>query len=358
MEITQCLVTGLPKTDGLSSSWILAVAAILVVAAIVIFSRHRIAALMVGAVAIGAVSFTAAPVQANADTAVCTASISGMAWSDTNGDGIRNDSEAGLSGVTVQLQTADGRVLLSKTVDSSGAYTFEGLPAGSYRVAFVNSNSNRELTDVLVGDSNTDSDATSNGTTRVLKLTDGQAYTHIDAGYRTITKPTPTPSVTTASATPTPKPSTSSTPSSSPSASASASSAPTDPGTAKIGNYVWMDDWQGEGRYDAVQGVGDVPFPGVTITLYGADAATVKATTVSKADGSYEFTGLTAGTYYIGVPGYITIGAWGWTPVDSPDGVDPELDSDINQNTNKSSAITLTAGEVNNSIDIGYWPGP
>lgn len=359
MEITQCLVTGLPQTDGVSASWIWAVVAILVIGAIAVFSRRRIATLLVGVLAIGTVSFVAAPGQASADPAVCTASISGMALTDTNGDGIRNDAEGGLGGVTVQLQAADGRVLLSKTVDASGAYAFENLPAGSYRVAFVASDSGLELTDALVGDSATDSDADAGGLTRLLELADGQAKTHIDAGFRRVTQPTPSASSSPSTATASPSTSSSASPSTSSSPSTSASSTPNDPGTATIGNYVWLDNYyMGTAPPDGVQGADDEPLPGVLITLYAEDGTTVLDTTVSDAAGAYQFTGLPAGTYYIGAPTSIYVEPFDRYLIEPYLGSDAELDSDIINFTGKSAAITLAAGQVNNSIDIGYWVGP
>jgi len=58
--------------------------------------------------------------------------ISGMAYQDKNGNNIRDDAE-GLTGWTVRLTKPDGSELSTLTA-SDGAYRFEQLKAGSYKV--------------------------------------------------------------------------------------------------------------------------------------------------------------------------------------------------------------------------------
>lgn len=60
--------------------------------------------------------------------------ISGVAFNDLNGNGIQDFGEPGLSGVAVQLTTANGTVLSSTVTNGTGGYLFPGLTAGNYRV--------------------------------------------------------------------------------------------------------------------------------------------------------------------------------------------------------------------------------
>ncbi|MCG8462608.1 MAG: carboxypeptidase regulatory-like domain-containing protein, partial [Holophagales bacterium] len=60
-------------------------------------------------------------------------SISGVVWNDINGNGVQEDPSTGLEGVRVRL-IQSGTVLATAWTDSSGAYAFEDVPAGTYKV--------------------------------------------------------------------------------------------------------------------------------------------------------------------------------------------------------------------------------
>jgi protocatechuate 3,4-dioxygenase beta subunit len=65
-------------------------------------------------------------------------SISGQKFNDINGDGIKNGSDAGLAGWTIQLdKDANGTVDATTVTGAGGAYSFTGLTAGTYRVREV-----------------------------------------------------------------------------------------------------------------------------------------------------------------------------------------------------------------------------
>jgi uncharacterized repeat protein (TIGR01451 family) len=59
----------------------------------------------------------------------CKGCIEGMKWNDTDGDGIKDSGEPGLSGWTIQLS---GPVNQTTTTGTGGRYRFCGLPPGTY----------------------------------------------------------------------------------------------------------------------------------------------------------------------------------------------------------------------------------
>jgi len=68
------------------------------------------------------------------------ARISGSVYVDANDDGIKDDGEAGISGVTIKLTGTDiygDAVSLTTKTDSDGNYAFEDLLAGTYTVTEI-----------------------------------------------------------------------------------------------------------------------------------------------------------------------------------------------------------------------------
>ncbi len=59
-------------------------------------------------------------------------SIAGAVFADTNGDGLREEGEAGLAGVNIRL--SGGNLSRSTTTSEDGTYQFPDLPPGNYRV--------------------------------------------------------------------------------------------------------------------------------------------------------------------------------------------------------------------------------
>ena len=122
--------------------------------------------------------------------------IGDLVWLDngegsgTSNDGIQNGDEAGLAGVTVNLLDAtnspvlDANMMPVTTVtDSMGNYEFPGLPAGDYRVEFVEPIGLDFVEMDQGGDDATDSDAnTVSGVTAITNITAGEVDSTIDAG--------------------------------------------------------------------------------------------------------------------------------------------------------------------------------
>ena len=64
-------------------------------------------------------------------------SISGMKFNDSNGNGMKDIGESGLSNWTIMLKNSTGSIVDMMMTDSEGNYTFEGLVAGNYSVEEV-----------------------------------------------------------------------------------------------------------------------------------------------------------------------------------------------------------------------------
>jgi len=113
--------------------------------------------------------------------------------------------------------------------------------------------------------------------------------------------------------------------------------------SGRIGDYVWLDDG------DNVQGPGDTGIEGVTIILKN-EAFEPIATTVTDADGHYEFTDLCAGCYYV-CPDPDTVPG-GLAPVLCDMGGDDSADSDCTPH----KVVLETDDDEDLDADFGYGP--
>ncbi len=67
--------------------------------------------------------------------AYAPATINVLTYLDTNRDGTQDNGEAGLSGVSVELETGTGAPIRAATTNAAGAAGFTGLVPGSYEIA-------------------------------------------------------------------------------------------------------------------------------------------------------------------------------------------------------------------------------
>ena len=67
--------------------------------------------------------------------AIRAASVRGEVWHDEDNNGLRSGNEAGVSGAEVTLLDASGAPLAAVTTKANGAFAFEGLLPGEYRIA-------------------------------------------------------------------------------------------------------------------------------------------------------------------------------------------------------------------------------
>jgi hypothetical protein len=82
------------------------------------------------------------------DTVATTYSVSGTVFMDADWSGA-NESEPGLSNVTVELHDSLGNVVASGLTSESGEYEFVGLPAGDYQLVVQPENAQEDFNELL-----------------------------------------------------------------------------------------------------------------------------------------------------------------------------------------------------------------
>jgi chitinase len=130
------------------------------------------------------------------DSATGPASVGNFVWNDANNNGIQDQGELGIAGVSVNLYTSTGSWAGYAQTDASGAYLFSNVAPGSYKICFNLPWGYSNVSPKDQGnDDATDSDvnAISGGSacTDVFTVAAGQNITTIDAGMNNGT-PTPT----------------------------------------------------------------------------------------------------------------------------------------------------------------------
>lgn len=93
------------------------------------------------------------------DEVIETNSISGLAWLDENGNGIRDLNEKLLSEIPVILVNEKGQTVASGITDQNGAYIFNNLTTGNYIVVFLYDMANYDVTSYGAEDQTKNNDA-------------------------------------------------------------------------------------------------------------------------------------------------------------------------------------------------------
>ncbi len=231
--------------------------------------------------------------------------VGDIVFRDDNGNGIRDNGEAGIRDVLVQLFNEDEEILQFTTTDENGMYMFRDLQPGNYQVRFIGLPSDLVPTIQDAGDDDTvDSDIDENGLTEVFTLVTGFDDTR-DAGFKPrIVEPDP----------------------------------------ARVGNQVFLD-----ANANGVRDNEEVGISGVEVKLIDANGEVVETTTTGN-NGMYSFT-VDAGSYQLmfGSPvGFLPTNQSG----NATDGVDN--DSDVNPTTGMTELFSVAAGETNSTIDAGF----
>ncbi|MER0518140.1 SdrD B-like domain-containing protein, partial [Staphylococcus aureus] len=166
-------------------------------------------------------------------------------WEDINKNGIQDQDEKGISGVTVTLKDENGNVLKTVTTDENGKYQFTDLNNGTYKVEFETP-SGYTPTSVTSGN---DTEKDSNGLTTTGVIKDADNMT-LDSGFYK-----------------TPK--------------------------YSLGDYVWYDSNK-DGKQDSTE----KGIKGVKVTLLN-EKGEVIGTTKTDENGKYRFDNLDSGKYKV-----------------------------------------------------------
>ncbi|MFT4536323.1 MAG: hypothetical protein ACI9P5_003699, partial [Saprospiraceae bacterium] len=248
------------------------------------------------------------------------ATIGNFVWNDVDADGIQDVDDLGINGVTVNLFDANNTgspIATTVTAESpdnatlQGYYLFEGLVPGDYFVEFITPDgyivtlANKGFTD----ENDSDRDNTNgSGTTPTVSLPAGEENLSLDAGFYL---------------------------------------------SAKVGNYVWVDEL-GDPDGQDIQDGGDSGLNGVTVNLYKtSDLNTpfLSMLTTNGPDGKagyYMFEGIPSDMYVIEVE----------KPADYsfvvPNVGDDNVDSDIvDIFLGRTLDFTVNTGDCIEDIDAG-----
>ncbi|WP_406661458.1 SdrD B-like domain-containing protein [Methanolobus sp. ZRKC3] len=226
------------------------------------------------------------------------ASIGDLVWEDLNGDGIKDANETGISGVTVELYDFANNHIATTVTDANGFYQFTDFVPGKYSVGFVPPAGYVFSSQDQGADDTIDSDAdTTTGRTVYTSLDSGKVDNTWDAG---LYQP------------------------------------------ASMGDLVWDDL-----NINGIQDAGEPGFPGVTVEFYDCFGNQL-ATTVTDANGFYQFTGFAPGEYYIE---FVLPAGYFFSPQDQ--GADDTIDSDADITSGHTICIFLESGENHPARDAG-----
>jgi len=232
------------------------------------------------------------------------ASIGDYAWIDTNGDGLQNETNTGIEGIEVILTGTDAfgkDIELITQTDGNGAYLFDELIPGSYKLSFETPKATIiTFPNIGVNDS-LDSDINTMGMTDIEILESGEHNPTYDAGYFM---------------------------------------------GAMLGNYTWEDL-----NANGIQEANEPVISGVEVTLTGRNDLGIQyqLTTETDSNGLYLFPNLNPGTYTVS---FTT--PTGYVITQQTQGVNDSLDSNIGD-LGISGMEVLVSGEYNPTYDAGYY---
>ncbi len=234
--------------------------------------------------------------------------IGDRVWLDLNSDGIQDDDEPGINGVTVTLKNVTGDVIatditMTNATLDDGYYEFLNVQPGSYYIVFETPAGHVITLTDQGGNDTKDSDITNGmepGSTNIFNLSAGENDKDIDAGFY-------------------------------------------QPG--ELGNFVWLDD-----NENGIQDPGEDGVSNVTVNLHLFNGTVINSTTTN-ANGEYCFTGLTQGVYFISV-----VPPTGLMFTDVDQGTNDSLDSDVDP-TGTSNLVSLAHGVLFKDLDAGLIGG-
>ena len=256
-------------------------------------------------------------------------SIGDLVWFDDDNNGVRNDGELPVVGVTLNLLDGNNEPVLgpdgqplTTTTDSNGRYQFDGLAEGVYVVevpaseftpgAPLAGRASSSGNDVNGTSPDPDNDANDddNGDFYLGGITRTQPI-EVTAGDEPGVSDNPTVDLGFTPA-------------------------------AGLGTFVWVD-----ADRDGLQDPSETGVPGVVVSVFDADTDQVVAIVVTDENGGYSVTGLPPGGYYVE---FRDPGGRAFTPADvnTNDGIDSDAAAG-----GRTSVIVLGIGEYNPTVDAG-----
>ncbi|MBJ6723708.1 SdrD B-like domain-containing protein [Geomesophilobacter sediminis] len=234
----------------------------------------------------------------------CTGKIGDYIWNDTNMNGVQDSTESGLAGITVLLSNGD-----QTSTDATGHYQFTGLCAGDYTITVATP---AGYTASPTGQGGNTAKDSKGSPAKVTLTASSSSVQNIDFGFYK----TPAPTC-----------------------------------TGVIGNYVWNDL-----NKNGIQECKEPGLAGVTVKLSNGMSS------ITDADGHYQFSGLCAGTYTVTV-----LTPAGFTPSPTLQGNSRAADSNPTPSTvtladNRASDLTVDFGfyklptpTCGKGCSLGYW---
>ncbi len=224
---------------------------------------------------------------------------------DNNDNDIDDAGDMGIQGVPVVLLDDAGAVVANTTTDANGNYEFTGLEAGTYSVQFPTNVDDKVLVDQNDpngnGDDTNDSDAGADGVIDSITVGIGERSENNDVGVE-------------------------------------------DPGTAAVGNFVFLDE-NGNGVFDG----GEAGVEGVRVDLLDENGDVFDTVTTDQ-NGAYLFDGLDAGVYSVRFTEPEGL-AFTTEATQAADAVDGDSNADVI--TGETDQFELSIGETEFAIDAG-----
>ena len=229
-------------------------------------------------------------------------SIGDLVFNDLDQDGVQDAGEPGVPNIPVQLKDCSNNVIDATVTDGNGRYEFDDLTAGCYRIGIVVPSDFVVSPQDATGDANDSDINPGTAMTGDINLGSGEDDPTNDAGIYQPQQP-----------------------------------------TGSIGDLVFNDLDE-----DGVQDAGEPGVPNIPVQLKDCNNNVLDAT-VTDGNGRYEFDGLTAGCYRIGI---VVPNDFFVSPKDATNDDD---DSDINPGTAMSDDINIAPGEDDDSNDAGIF---
>ncbi len=126
-------------------------------------------------------------VKDNLDAGYLFASIGDRVWNDANLNGLQDAGEAGVGDVEVRLFNDLGVQVSTTFTDGSGAFAFDNLYAGTYRVNVVRPVGTAFTSQDVGTNDAIDSDVSLGGDSAWITVATGEQRTNVDAGFVPVT---------------------------------------------------------------------------------------------------------------------------------------------------------------------------